>query len=75
MSSGAVEILKNLVEAILEGTDCGAEIDAGCNGEGPLAEAMVYLGLASDLDEATDKIYEGRDYDGFNPDSEENEDD
>lgn len=67
------DVLKNLVEAIIGGTECGPEIDAGCNGEGPLAEAMVHIGMAKDLDEATNIIYDGRDYDGFNPDEEEDD--
>lgn len=58
------EILKELVVVALE-SEAGVEIDAGCNGEGPLAKAMVSLGMAKDLNEATNKIYEGRDMEGF----------
>lgn len=52
----AEDVLRNLVETIMEG-ESGGEIDAGCDGEGPLAQALVFLGMADDEEKATDMIY------------------
>ena len=54
--------LQYLVDTILEG-ESGGEIDAGCNGDGPLANAMVALGMYPDVEEATDAIYPDFDWD------------
>lgn len=50
------EMLRELVDAILE-SNTGREIDSGCNGDGPVANAMVLLGMAPDVDAATDMIF------------------
>ena len=50
------ECLEDLVNA-LQGTDAAHEVDAGCEGNGPLARAMVKLGRFKSTDEATDAIY------------------
>lgn len=54
------DALKELVLYILE-TEAGREIDAGCDGEGPLAIAMVQCGISRTTSSATKRIY-GADY-------------
>ena len=51
--------LRNLVDAIME-SEAGPDIDAGCDGLGPLAEALVALGDYKDTFEATDAIFGDR---------------
>lgn len=50
------DVLVELVEAI-EGTDAAREIDAGCEGEGPFATALVAVGKYKTLKKATKSIY------------------
>jgi hypothetical protein len=50
------DALADLVDAIME-NDAGREIDAGCDGEGPLATALVALGRYKTLKKATDAIW------------------
>lgn len=50
------EILQDLVDAALA-CEAGRELDAGCDGDGPLAKAMVKLKMAKNTEEATDIIY------------------
>ncbi len=52
----AKDILQELVDACLE-SGAGQDIDAGCDSNGPLANAMVYLKMASNTEVATDFIY------------------
>lgn len=48
--------LIELVDSLID-TDQAAEIDAGCDGEGPMARALVALGRHPDLESATAAIY------------------
>lgn len=50
------DMLRELVEAILEG-EAGREIDAGCDGDGPVANAIVLLDMAPDVEAATEMIF------------------
>lgn len=48
--------LEDLVDAIMD-CDIGREIDAGCDGSGPVATALVALGRFKTLKKATDAIW------------------
>lgn len=48
--------LRDLVDAIHD-SDAAREIDAGCNGDGPLANALVALGDFKNSEQATDAIF------------------
>lgn len=56
MSDKYKDALTDLVETIME-AQCGGEIDAGCDGEGPLARALVILGKFKTTKRATKEIY------------------
>lgn len=49
-------LLRELVDSIV-GSDAAREIDAGCDGDGPLAHALVGLGDYKNLRQATKSIY------------------
>lgn len=46
-----------LLEAICEYPEACCELDAGCDGEGPVAKCLVAFGKYKNLDEATEAIF------------------